>query len=57
MHHKVGASCRRLEIADASEVVEGNGALPKVHITTPEVIGEISTVVVAVNPRRSDRCR
>ena len=32
---------RQFEIAGVAEVVEGNGGLPKVQITTPECIGEI----------------
>ncbi|HUN74364.1 MAG TPA: D-hexose-6-phosphate mutarotase [Steroidobacteraceae bacterium] len=35
------ASYRRLGIPGVAEVVEGNGGLPKVRITTPEAIGEI----------------
>jgi hypothetical protein len=32
---------RRFEIPDTAQVVEGNGGLPKVRITTPEVAGEM----------------
>ena len=34
-------SYRQFEIAGIAEVVEGNGGLPKVRITTPEASGEI----------------
>lgn len=38
---EVGASFRHLEIAGVAEVVEGEGGMPKVHITTPEVVGDM----------------
>ena len=41
MNSAVAQSYRQFEIAGVAEVVEGNGGLPKVQITTPEAIGEI----------------
>ena len=41
MNTAISESYRQFEIAGVAEVVEGNGGLPKVQITTPEVIGEI----------------
>lgn len=41
MKSEVTASHHELEIAGVAEIVEGNGGLPKVHITTPEVSGDI----------------
>src|SRR5215469_9109467 len=41
MNTEVAESYRQFEIAGVAEVVEGNGGLPKVQITTPECIGEI----------------
>jgi glucose-6-phosphate 1-epimerase len=41
MSREVAALYRRFEIAGVAEVVEGNGGLPKVHITTPELSGEM----------------
>ena len=32
---------RRFEIPGVAEIVTGNGGLPKVRVTTPEVVGEI----------------
>ena len=41
MNTELAESYRQFEIAGVAEVVEGNGGLPRVQITTPEVIGEI----------------
>lgn len=41
MNTEVAESYRQFEIAGVAEIVEGNGGLPKVQITTPDVIGEI----------------
>jgi glucose-6-phosphate 1-epimerase len=41
MHSAIAESYRQFEIAGIAEVVEGNGGLPKVRITTREVMGEI----------------
>src|SRR5262252_2446072 len=41
MNTEVAESYRQFEIAGVAEVVEGNGGLPKVHITAPECSGEI----------------
>lgn len=41
MNIAVAESYRQFEIAGVAEVVEGNGGLPKVQVTTPEAIGEI----------------
>jgi glucose-6-phosphate 1-epimerase len=44
MAHTEGASAksdRRFEIPGIAEIVKGSGGLPKVRITTPEVVGEI----------------
>ena len=41
MSIEVAESYRQFEIAGVAEVVEGNGGLHKVQITTPEAIGEI----------------
>lgn len=41
MNTEIAESYRQFEIAGVAEIVEGNGGLPKVQITTPDVIGEI----------------
>jgi glucose-6-phosphate 1-epimerase len=41
MESAILESHRRFEIPGIAEVVEGNGALPKVRITSPEVVGEM----------------
>jgi glucose-6-phosphate 1-epimerase len=41
MESAILESHRRFEIPGIAEVVEGNGALPKVRITAPEVVGEM----------------
>jgi glucose-6-phosphate 1-epimerase len=41
MNTAIAESYRQFEIAGVAEVVEGNGGLPKVQITTPECTGEI----------------
>jgi len=41
MNSAIAESYHQFEIAGLAEVVEGNGGLPKVHITTPECTGEI----------------
>lgn len=41
MNGEVAASHDEFEIAGIAEIVEGNGGLPKVHITTPQVSGDI----------------
>lgn len=41
MNREVAGSCRRFEITDVAEVVEGSGGLSKVHVTVPEVIREM----------------
>jgi glucose-6-phosphate 1-epimerase len=41
MESAILESYRRFEIPGIAEVVEGNGALPKVRITSPEVAGEM----------------
>lgn len=41
MNSVIAESYRQFEIAGMAEVMEGNGGLPKVSITTPEVTGEI----------------
>lgn len=41
MNTEAAESYRQFEIAGVAEIVEGNGGLPKVQITTPDVIGEI----------------
>jgi len=41
MESAILESYRRFEIPGIAEVVEGNGALPKARITTPEVVGEM----------------
>jgi glucose-6-phosphate 1-epimerase len=41
MKSEIAARYREFEIPGTAQVVEGNGGLPKVRITTPEVIGEI----------------
>src|SRR5262245_5245949 len=41
MKAEVATRYRQFEIPGIAQVVEGNGGLPKVRITTPDVIGEI----------------
>jgi len=41
MKGEIAARYREFEIPGTAQVVEGNGGLPKVRITTPEAIGEI----------------
>ena len=41
MESAILESHRRFEIPGIAEVVEGNGALPKVRITSPEIAGEM----------------
>jgi glucose-6-phosphate 1-epimerase len=41
MESEIAESDRRFEIPGAAQVVEGNGGLPKVRITSPEVVGEM----------------
>jgi len=41
MNTELAESYRQFEIAGVAEVVEGNGGLPKIRITTPEIIGEM----------------
>jgi glucose-6-phosphate 1-epimerase len=41
MESAILESHRRFEIPGIAEVVEGNGALPKVRITSPEAVGEM----------------
>jgi glucose-6-phosphate 1-epimerase len=41
MEGAIAESDRRLEIPGVARVVEGNGGLPKVRITSPEVVGEM----------------
>src|SRR5262249_5038377 len=41
MNTAIAESYRQFEIAGVAEVVEGNGGLPKVQITTSDVVGEI----------------
>lgn len=41
MNSAIAESYRQFEIAGIAEVVEGQGGLPKVRITTPDVIGEM----------------
>src|SRR5262249_49466278 len=38
---EIATRYRRFEIPDIAQVVEGKGGLPKVRITTPNVMGEI----------------
>jgi len=41
MKDEIATRYREFEIPGTAQVVEGNGGLPKVRITTPDVIGEI----------------
>src|ERR1700758_123587 len=41
MNGEASTRYREFEIPGTAQVVEGNGGLPKVRITTPDVIGEI----------------
>ena len=41
MADEIATRYREFEIPGTAQVVEGNGGLPKVRITTPDVIGEI----------------
>jgi len=41
MKAEVATRYRQFEIPGIAQVVEGNGGLPKIRITTPDVIGEI----------------
>lgn len=41
MTDEIATRYREFEIPGTAQVVEGNGGLPKVRITTPDVIGEI----------------
>src|SRR5215469_18721539 len=41
MKDEIAKRYREFEIPGTAQVVEGNGGLPKVRITTPDVIGEI----------------
>src|SRR5678815_5633056 len=41
MRSEIAQSHRQFEIPGIVEVVEGNGGLPKVRITSPEVEGEV----------------
>ena len=41
MEGAIAESNRRFEIPGTAEIVEGNGGLPKVRITSPEVVGEM----------------
>ncbi len=41
MEGAIAESDRRFEIRGTAEIVEGNGRLPKVRITSPEVVGEM----------------
>jgi glucose-6-phosphate 1-epimerase len=41
MTDEIATRYREFEIPETAQVVEGNGGLPKVRITTPDVIGEI----------------
>ena len=41
MKSEIATRYRQFEIPDIAQVVEGKGGLPKVRITTPNVIGEI----------------
>ena len=41
MKGEIATRYREFEIPGTAQVVEGNGGLPKVRITTPDVIGEI----------------
>jgi glucose-6-phosphate 1-epimerase len=41
MEGAIAESDRRFEIPGIAEIVEGNGRLPKVRITSPEVVGEM----------------
>ena len=41
MKDEIATRYREFEIPGTAQVVEGNGGLPKVHITTPDVIGEM----------------
>jgi len=41
MKPEVAESYRQFEIAGLTEVVDGNGGLPKVSVTTPECVGEM----------------
>src|SRR5215468_1329927 len=41
MKSEIATRYSQFEIPDIAQVVEGNGGLPKVRITTPYVIGEI----------------
>jgi glucose-6-phosphate 1-epimerase len=41
MEGAIAESDRRFEIPGTAEIVEGNGRLPKVRITSPEVVGEM----------------
>src|SRR3974377_930922 len=41
MEGAIAKSDRRFEIPGTAQIVEGNGGLPKVRITSPEVVGEM----------------
>ena len=41
MDAEIEKTYRDLEIPGAAQILEGNGGLPKVRITTPDVVGEI----------------
>ena len=41
MTDEIATRYREFEIPGTAQVVEGNGGLPKIRITTPDVIGEI----------------
>jgi len=41
MESAIAESDRRFEIPGIAQLVEGNGVLPKVRITSPEVVGEV----------------
>ncbi len=41
MEGAIAESDRRFEIPGTAEIVEGNGGLPKVRITTPQAVGEM----------------
>ncbi len=41
MASEIAEAYRQFEIPGTARVVEGNGGLPKVHITSPEVVGEM----------------
>ena len=41
MDGQIGTTYRDLEIPGTAQILDGNGGLPKVRITTPDVVGEI----------------